>query len=400
MLTGTDNSTRISLADTPSLLLCLFRDMAFQFNNPLPRSDLPIAQEVSRLDSPRESSSIFHGWKRERSSINRGEALTSGMSQLQRQISKIKKVQYPYSDMHPFKIYQFPSWLRQFQPPDAWKRVMVRSGGVDIGNGTYPAAGILNQTPVPYGCDLFSAGLAYNNLSQLLFGGVDTEQFLNNGQTPPKDGTAFQSLGGLGEIIIPDDGNKCAIWISMCGLAQGTDVYPVILYGESPTSCTSLWDGTVGADPWPGFPDNDPYHFLIGYAWTNRGYGIPSYNKGITIQQVLFTNVQTNISGSTSAGGQGTVGVRFKGEYSAVTYYWAGDEVTKTGTDFTQKYLLFPKDPGHGGSHWFGTGPVLNLDPATNSPDPWLLVGNFPNVTTEIWATGAYDSSKFYLRKV
>lgn len=366
--------------------------MSFAFNNPVPRNTLPFSHEQSRLASLRESNSVLKTWKKTQASNARADMLTSLIAQLQRQIARVPTNQQSLSNLHPFKLYQFPTWMRRFHPTDEHRRLKVRFGGISF-RGTGGDYGM----EIPKGCDYDGA---YPDPSST-FWGPDAESYISSTEIPPNDSTAISS--SWHEIIVPDDGTEITIWISLCGAAQGTaptgdQEASFIFYGTSATGCTSLWDGNVGNDVWPAFGYDDPYHFVIGKAWYNT---TDTYQAiGLNYSQGLFENIRTNVIGKEATHNYGCCISRFRGEYDASQYYWTGDEVLKTGTDFTQRYALFPKGVGDAGVYWYGAGPVHGVDPASNSPEPWLLVGNFPNVTTEIWATGAYDSSKYYMRKV
>lgn len=373
--------------------------MSTAFNNPIPRQTLPSSRESSRLTSWRESQSIYHAWKRVGAANYRASNLTGELSQLQRQIARVQPPRNALGQFHPFKIYQFPSFMRHFHPDDEWRRCKVRFGGILI-NPHYNPSTLAwgGGGNIPWGCDdagvypLMSGQPAGSSLNDMC---PTDEIFTNPNEVPPDDNTAISP--GWHEIVVPDDGKKYFVWISLCsaaisGLGPGS-----VCYGTSPTGCTEMYSGTTVNDPWPTWdypnpPIEDPYHYWIGTVWVQNGE--------LRIFQNRFDNIYAPLRPKQTLVGYGPgVPIRIRGEYNASLTYWIGDQVCVTGTDFTQVYVLYPKNAGDGGLYDPSLGPVLGVDPATNHPEPWLMVANFPNVITENWATGPFDGSKSFLAK-
>lgn len=355
------------------------------FNNPIPRGHLPNNREASRLQSPRESGGLFRSWQRAQDSRDRADSVTSAISQLQRQVSRLAQPNQSLSGLHPFKIYQFPSYLRNFHPTDEWQRVKIRFGGVvqdayENTSGLWTGIG-----SIPLGCD--NQG-SYPAFASTTFSSPFDEQFLCPNETQPNDKTSIAS--NWHEAVIPNDGKIYAIWISMCGNAMGLGSAgtPVICYGTSPTGCTEMYTGTTVNDPWPtwtstgsGMVTNDPYHFLIGYAQASNGVLTTWQLLG---GDVFFYGFGQRLNGSADYGVR--TYLRFMGEWHTELHYYIGDIVTVTGATFITKYLFWPKSLGDGGSYWYGNGPIQGLSPGgANTPEPWLYFGKYPTDPTKTW---------------
>lgn len=349
------------------------------FTNPIPRAGLPVNREGSFLHSVRESGSAAKQWQRTEPLRRQIDSLTNSIGQMRRTIGTMRRGGNSFASLHPFKLYQFPTWMRNYHPSDEWRRCKVRFGYLITPEYQPPLGGAWGGGyNTVRGCD---------NGSDFPNYGPEEEVFLTGSEIPPNDSTAAST--SWHEIVVPDDGNTYYVWLSVCADAMlGTPGFDfVICYGTSAVNCTELYTGTTVTDPWPAFtgvsatPTSDPYHFLIGSLKANNT------TASLTINQFIYDNLffgGTALQQALSY--SGGLSMRFRGEFDAAQYYYAGDIVMKTSTDFIQEYILFPKDPHDGGTYYFGKGPVVGVDPATNSPEPWLLKSNSPRDINMSWS--------------
>lgn len=350
------------------------------FDNAIPRAGLPITGEASALISRRESQAANHYWKAIRDANSRGTSLTGSVAQLQRQVAKIQNNNQALSRMHPFKIYQFPSYMRNYHPANEALRLKVRAGLIEYPNGGRETL---------QGTDFYAGYISPFDSP------MDWEMYTTPSEHPPMDATLLST--SWHEVVMPSDGTACYFWASLIGgFNFGGIPSCQLMFGTNPSNATCLSNGITGSDTWASFPNNDPYHVLIGGAM----YQISPYATDIP-QVQIFQYVRDTIRFNLNVpGASGNIVYpvgpsRFIGEWSAAGSYFAGDVVTKTSANFVVTYMLAPPV---GTAYSIFSGPIQNIDPATHSPDPWLLLGNSSLNTGISWQNGPFDGTKSFLR--
>lgn len=315
--------------------------MAFQFNNPIPRGNLTQSFEQSSLQSPRESGSVFRGWKRMQQTRNRDQQITQALGSLYRQTSRDIRPAQAFSPLFPFAVYQFPNQLRNFIPTNASKRFKVRGGALAPFNSGFAAMA---------GTD----GSVYPIVQTYLSGTIEI---------PPDDATLISDTWH--EVVVPQDGNTYYFWSSLC--LNTEDATQGVVFGKLNTSGLSMQSGNIINDPWPTFPNNDPYHTVIAQISSEPG-------QVYTIEQFVKDNIIFWRNGPDNVG-QGMMPMFFRGQYDSSKYYFAGD-VVRVGTigtgNFLSTYMYWPEAVSS--SYPIEDGPILNIDPTTHTPDPWLLL--------------------------
>lgn len=273
-------------------------------------------------------------------------------------------------NLHPFKLYQFPKGLRVHANADDWQRFMVRSGNFydQVVNGTdkfeYPARS------------------------------TDDEVYTTN-LVPPEDDS--QWAANWWEVVVPADAGDYYFWISLVAAPSGT---PEVLFGDSVANAIYLEDGTAAAgdEVWADFPFPDPYHFPIGRLtwlegparWEIHQYLRDHINGRDPCRIGTFGFVGLD-SGSVAQ-----LPMRFAGIYGASFEYFIGDVVLQDSGDFRSQYILCPP---FGSATTREDGAISGVSPATNNPDPWLMLSKSPLPAQGVYATGAYDGTKDYLRR-
>lgn len=293
----------------------------------------------------------------------------------------LKREQSQFLDgMHPFKIYNYPAELRRFVNDDDFRRFKVRSGEVWFGPtwdaGTNAALGTDQST--------YLHGNPFGNEP-------------NRSQTPPTDATQISALWN--EISIPADGNLYYFWYSTClsGLLSSGNTHGVLV-GASASTATSLETGQTGlTDPYfDSFPVDDPYRKIIGSVLVPTSDLASYYYVGTPyVQQIANTSM--HFPAVQTSKGVGRTALR--GLYSATVKYYCGDivykDVTSGGRTKRTLYQYFA-DTTIPSVYPPRLGPILAVDPAVSTPDPWLAIStSFLQVD---YVTGAYDASKYYLR--
>lgn len=330
--------------------------------------------EMSHLTSRRESNNPSHGWKATKQQSSFNQRLRNNVGALQRQVNALQQSRQSTAGFHPLKIYTFPAYLRNVQSADDWRRVKVRGAG---GNSTL---GTINR---PFGSD--QAALP------------DQEAFLqpNCQQVVQPDGTIWNGdVDTWNEILIPDDGDVYYIWMSFCvGTSLTVSTTPILCAGNDSAACYQVYDGTTEVDPWPNFPLPDPYHYVIGACKALDGV--------LSICQIMYEYPSLPRFGEDylTTSGVTTGFTRYRGDYNASAYYFWGDSITQTtpdanGNNWLYQWVYF-NDPVTT-SFPFADGPIINIDPQSNNPDPWKLISKSPIDASYI--TGAYNAAKYYLR--
>jgi len=322
------------------------------WNNSIPRGNLPISREGSPLASPRESNSPAHLWKHSQAASSRAAAMTRLGVQVMNKINQAHRPNfgYAYSGYFPFQLYNFPRNMRQVVNNDDWRRLKVRFGYVDQG--------------IPYGTDLDPSNA---------FTLSPTDETFIQTEIPPPSNASFVS-GTWHEFIVPATDTYYWFWISMSLTAVG-ETFPVgIMVGTTNTDAYSLQSGNNHLnEAWPTFPNDDPYHFVIGKAKASAGI--------LSVVQFLYNNLDFNRYIQPLP----TV-PRMRGAYDNSALYYVGDIVTvedvSTGipdmaTHMPIPYMLYPP---FGSSFGSENGPVTTIDPLSNSPDPWYQLSPTPQV--------------------
>lgn len=349
------------------------------FDMILNRSGLPQPSELSSLASQREPKSLSQMWKIVRDYQKQIHKLTNVVSQLQLQQGQSNGVK---TGMHPFKIYNFPSYLRAYHNDDDWRRFKVRGG--HYGGMFAITRGTDRQTSTS-----------------------DSDTFLMGNQVPPTDATAIND--NWNEAIIPDaDGTTIYFWVSIVSYLSGgiplIDT-PVIRYGPDQgfgtPDCTAvdLYNGDTMQEPlFRPSNGSDPYRTIIGYVQIN-GFGM------VKNQPYVYQLVNTDINpsenftpkvGSDVDGAPLTRG--YMGPYDDTIVYFAGDIVSTDDDDGHGNHTLrmWYMYPPAGSIYEVANGPIINIDPRTNTPDPWLLISK--SGAQADYHNGAYDGTKYYLR--
>jgi hypothetical protein len=96
--------------------------------------------------------------------------------------------------------------------------------------------------------------------------------------------------------------------------------------------------------------------------------------------------------------------MRFRGEYGSTENYFIGDcayiDTTTGGKTKRTEYIYYPastSDYHPGKSSGLNLGfPIMNVDPATHNPDPWVI--RSVCFLDADYVNGAYDGSKYYVR--
>ncbi len=313
--------------------------MSYTFNNPIPRTNLPVNYEASPLQSPRESGSVLKDWRRIQYDRDRSQGLTDALAALYRQASRASRPQWAFSNLHPFKVYQYPQHLRVFVPTDAIKRFKVRGGSL-----TQPFQSVATAIS---GSD----GTVDPNNEAYLTGTT---------QVPPTDATLISDTWN--EFVVPQDGTPYYVWASLClntePITQG------LVFGNDPTTGLSLQSGAVINDPWPNFPSNDPYHWMIAGI-----IGNPSFQY--LVEQYINDNIVTDRRNIASGVGiNPELTVHFCGEYGAATPYYVGDSVTVTDTHI-KYYVYYPSVMT---AESLENGPITGVAPTDPATAPWVLV--------------------------
>lgn len=239
---------------------------------------------------------------------------------------------------------------------------------------------------IPYGTDLAPIGIG-----DPLLPSASDEVFLRT-ETPPRTSASFVDEGfghGWHEFVVPDDGNLYYFWVSTCLWQPSTiasETFPMgIMVGTSNTNAYSLQSGTKHLnDVWATFPDDDPYHFLIGVASVEKS---ESNKKQLTVVQFRYENIQYDRGSLGSAVEWGSTGVSYRGEYDNLQPYFAGDIVTRTdttsydgspGTNAPTTYCLLPEVGGVGDPRF---GSIASVAPGGfNTPKPWRQISCAPQV--------------------
>lgn len=316
--------------------------MSLRFSTPIYRRRQPISYESSYLQSPREPSSILKDWQRIQSASTEAERMNDGVSQLYRTFSKVTRPQQALSPLFPFAVYQFPLALRAFIPDNYNLRFKVRGGGLlpfNFGLGGAVAGTDGSVTP-------------------------DAQSYLMaTTQVPPSDSTLISA--SWNEVVVPQDGNFYYFWLSQCLNTETSSIG--IVFGNNNSTGLSMQSGNVVNDPWPTFPDNDPYHTAIAQISAEPG-------QPYTIEQLVRDHVPWWRTGADNVG-RGMQPAFFRGEYDAGTYYFAGDEVTVTATSLgTTTRLLYLNWPSPTGSFKIANGPINGVIPTYPATDPWFLL--------------------------
>ena len=348
---------------------------------PINRDVLPRPTEQSRLLSPHESTSLPRLWKAVSAQSQVAGQLRNAIGQQGRQIQAINQSMRSQSGsgMFPFRIYQFPSYLRKFQNDNDWQRFKVRSGGSPY--SASPDVSIVGTDAEPY---------PYQ------------DTFLTT-EVSPSDNT--QIGDDWHEIVVPADGTVYYFWISTVTRTGGSPW--TLMFGADPASATSMGDGTTGIDDkWTQFPLNDPYHYMVGsvaISPTATANGHTSIGGNVpVVNQALGENlycVRSSFSGATGLYESGYYQVQYCGDYDATEPYFFQNQVTKDAAGpgaATIIRTLYSYTPPSGTAFLPFAGPIIGIDPATNNPDPWRIVSR--SLLQGDWATGAYDASKYYLR--
>ncbi len=322
------------------------------------RDVMPKPTEQSFLLSPRESMSPPRLWKGVADHSRVNGQLRNALSQQAQQLQvfgQTRRTQSP-TGMFPFRIYQFPAYLRKFQNADDWQRFKVRSavspfyGLPQIGiNGT-------DREPYPYQNTFLTTELA------------------------PSDAT--QISDDWHEIVVPNDGQVYYFWISTVTQTGGSPW--TLMFGADPASATSMGDGTTGIDDkWVNAFANDPYHYLIGSVSISPVELVPPAAPGNTtiganvpiIDQRRGDNFSLPISSNNDFDDLKHFGTQYCGTYDAGGYYWFGNEVTLSRSVGPTNLLeLYSYTPGAGTAYPTTGGPIIGLSPDTNTPDPWRLI--------------------------
>lgn len=369
------------------------------FSNPIPRNVPPRYGELSPLASSRESLANTKLWQKTRKDNSQIRGSTQALERMQRQIAAMRGRKLAPDPWFPFKIYNYPSGLRRYQNDDDWRRVKVRMGHLFP-----PGNGLIRVYGTDFEYDEFTNDRT--SITQDTYFNYPTFTNATAGQYPPDTSASIwvptpagTDPGRWNEIVVPDDGSRIYIWVCMCwDLNYPGDTlagnYPFIAYGPYPETpptvpATSLEYGTAFDDVWQTFPSNDPYHYMIGYVWVSEGQ--------LEIRQCVFDNITIPFGGYTSyteyTDDVDADLVTYCGEYSDSTYYFRGQSVSVTDSEWRSIYLMRPNPSG---DYVYQRGPIVNIDPTTNTPDPWFLLSRSPIVGT--FTTGAYDAAKYYLR--
>lgn len=342
--------------------------------NFIPRTGMRRARATSPLFPIRNSQSITHLHKNAAENTERSTALT-------RQVSQLSQLSNPVygttSGLGPFSIYNLPRYYRKFYNDDDWRRLKVRGGGIisqdDTDSITLYATSVGGTDTVHYIIDEYDSS---------------SEAFLKD-QTPPPDNT--QIGANWNEIVVPDDSDFYYFWVSLTQ-PSGETFWPQLFFGKETATATAMYSGNTVSVNWPNFPNEDPYNFIIGSAQcSGRVLTFSQWRRDhIRISGALFSYA--------SGGGHPTLNripMRFAGEYSASAYYYYGDVVTKDADDVRTQYCYYP--PNSTTAYPIYDGPITNIDPASNTPDPWCIISVSP--LNGSWVTGAYDASKAYFRQ-
>ncbi len=359
------------------------------WNNPISQGPLGISFEGSPLHSPREPSSIWHDWVRQRAATRRTLHQTQTNGIIQRGATRSPRPDYASSNLHPFKLYSFPEQMRQHSNGNDWRRLKVRFGYVLSNNGDF-YDGIVGGTDLDPN-DVFDLS--------------PSDEVYIQTEVPPADGVSFVAqatdpVAGWHEFVVPDDGFVYNFWISLSlwkpPLFDSESSYlPTgIMVGKTNIDAYSMQSGTPHLnDVWPSFPENDPYHYLIGQAGVLDGV--------IKVVQTQFDNIIFNKTGQDGPAAPGeiqvpnsviTSGVNVRGEWADTTLYFVGDIVTVTDksipmvspyqSDMPIAYALLPNNDGmHPMTHYGPAyGAVSGVDPLSHHPEPWKQLTPSPQV--------------------
>lgn len=346
------------------------------FDMILNRSGLPQPSELSSLASQREPKSLSQMWKIVRDYQKQIHKLTNVVSQLQLQQGQSNGVK---TGMHPFKIYQFPDYLRAYHNDDDWRRFKVRGGN-------------------------YGGPLSIVNGTDRQVKGSDSDTFLEGNQSPPTSAIAIDPYGTWNEAIIPDaDGTEIWFWVSIVSyLVDGTpEVHPPVIrygpdqgFGDPDCTAVDLYSGDTMQEPlFRPSTGSDPYRTIIGRVRLNFGTQIK--NQPCVYQMVNEDIIPTEnfclLFG-------GVIQRGYVGLYDLGTTYFAGDIVSTDDDDGHGNHTLslWFMNPPNGSLYEVRNGPIINIDPRTNTPDPWLLISK--SGAQADYHNGAYDGTKYYLR--
>ena len=366
------------------------------FSNPIPRSNLPRPREGSALASPLESNSPMHDWKRTQDALSRAGALTGAVAQIQRQVARIAQRNMSDDFLRPFTIYQYPSFMRYFHPSDESQRLKVRTGRVitpSFSQVTYGSTAI--QAINVAGCDI-----PYNLLTPTA-PVSDLDIYLYSSMVPPSDGSNFVA-NQWSEVTVPNDGSTYYFWITCLGKKSGSFTGQthdfVVVFGKDPSDCIETESGSSGPDVWPGFPNDDPYHKLIGVVWYD-----PTSTPAMNIRQVIRDDVVWGFGINPDGSAQPGISMRYRGQEDSNSIYYVGDIVwtynppPSVSTDFRMYYIL---KPPIGTAYKISEGPIHGgvTDPSYATNDPWEYLGTMPVNGFDIWANSPFDGSKYYIQ--
>lgn len=345
-------------------------------------------RERSILRSPLDSDSRSHQWKHLDLTFKQSRALTDQSSQIRQQIGIRRRGPGVPSISHPFQLYQFPIHLRRFIPADAAWRVKVRMGLV-LDHGGSGSGDFWYRLDRVYGTDNVesgeSAGITMPSIKDTW---TSAEEIIPNDDT---------TIGpSWHEVVVPQDGLEYYFWVTYFYSGPGLSD---VMFGHDNTDCLDMATGATGInDPWPSFPYDDPYHRLIGKAVVGPTFENGFTTKVLTLCQYAFDNISFTCGGFSGSGGHaiGPATPRFMGAYSANQHYYQSDIVTVDSTDFISQFIYWYPDAT---AYPISGGPIINIDPTTHTPDPWMLLSQSPKVNTINWANGPFDGSKSFLRK-
>src|SRR5882672_861582 len=322
------------------------------FTSPIPRRGRVHRSETSRLISPREPGGPGGDWKADNQLSQTLDQINNSHGALAQKVAKLGKGM-PVSSMHPFKIYQFPTQYRTVHSSNDWKRFTVRGGLMGFFSvlGTDLSAGTNN----PYG---MWGSADYDNVIQYPFfdptGAVKGQQFFQFQFVPGSGSTLAQP--GWTEVVVPADGNQYYFWVSLCSA-----LIPVVMFGATPVGATILYGGTQKGI-WPGFPEPDPYHWLIGSIFYNGSSYTVNQFLNEHIQAYPFQTIDSVPSNPACAP------TRSCGTYAAGQFYFYGDIVTQVKPSNSKNVLsqyCFTPDSNLAFIYRINQGPIVGVDPAT-----------------------------------
>lgn len=322
------------------------------------------------MNSLRDRGSPAHGWMNDRQALRRGKGVTDQASQARRQLDRTRYQQRITSDnLYPCKVFQLPDSLRIFHNADDWRRVRVRGPGNGSDHAGYPYG--------PYS-DIYLGGENPPQDSSTVILGSNWHEVI----VPIEDGSASEGYEVFYSIVIPVGGQG----ISGVTINDSSEGFCFGKVGQSPQMVTIMETGETYSDYTNLIQDPNSYRKRMALVSAQLGLNpifVPGLGPiGATINQEAIDLI--GLAPATVTGLSAT-GINFRGPYDSSTRYYAGDVVYDDrsespdwggGGTVTMRYLSWYA-PQAGVSIYCPTtlfGPLINIDPAGHSPDPWIIL--------------------------